>query len=76
MNSKLNMYNQALKKGAYTRHVIKRGERWVVKKVSATKVSAIRDTQKQAISTAKRMAEKKSSRIVIHNAQGKIREII
>lgn len=75
MGRKVDSYNKALKKGLGTRHVVRRGDEWIVKKPLSRRASAVVNTQKEAISTAKQMSRNDNSRVIIHGMDGRIKKI-
>jgi uncharacterized protein YdaT len=54
-------------------HVVPYGDKWAVRKEGNTKVSAVYDTKKAAVSNARHIASSTSSEVVIHCSDGKIR---
>lgn len=54
-------------------HVIKRGEKWAVKKQGNIKASGVYDTQREATSVA-RSYKKSGYDIIIHNRDGTIKK--
>lgn len=55
-------------------HVVKRGPDWAVRKEGANRDTRLYDTQAQAISAAREIAENQGSELFIHGRDGKIRE--
>ncbi len=55
-------------------HVVPHGGQWAVKGEHNNKNTYITDTQAQAISRAKEIAQNQNSELIIHNRHGQIRE--
>ena len=72
-NPQIREYNIAVKKGVQNQHVLPRRDGWAVKRLTATKPAVICDTQKEAISKAKRIAKKHKVDLFIHDRGGRIR---
>jgi uncharacterized protein YdaT len=54
-------------------HVVPYGDKWAVRREGNTKVSAVYDTKKVAVSNARHIASSTSSEVVIHCSDGRIR---
>jgi len=55
-------------------HVILKGDCWQVKGAGNDKATKMTDTQKQAIEAAREIAKHQRSEVVVHGANGKIRD--
>ena len=55
-------------------HVVPHGKDWAVKGAGNEKATKITETQKQAIDVAKEIAKHQKSEVVIHGADGRIRD--
>lgn len=55
-------------------HVVKRGDNWSVVTVGSQKAVKITNTQKEAVDRGKSLAQNQKSELVIHGANGRIRE--
>ncbi len=55
-------------------HVVKSANGWAVKGAGNSKATLIKPTQKQATGAAIKIAKNQKSEVVIHGANGKIRE--
>ena len=55
-------------------HVVPRGNGWAVEKNGSTRASKVTETQREAISAGKKIAEREKSELVIHGENGRIRE--
>lgn len=55
-------------------HVVPHGKQWAVKGAGNSKNTHITQTQSEAITLAKNIAQNQSSELFIHNRQGQIRE--
>lgn len=55
-------------------HVVPHAKGWAVKSAGAAKASSVHSTQQSAIKTARSNAIKNSSEMLIHGANGRIRE--
>ena len=72
---KVQAYNGALKRASKINHVIKHQNGWAVKKNGAQRASVVFSNQGTAISNATQMARNDRSSVVIHNRDGKIRDV-
>ena len=55
-------------------HVLPHGYDWQVKGEGNSKATVVTDTQKEAISIAREIARNQNSELIIHGADGRIRE--
>jgi len=55
-------------------HVVPHGEKWAVRGEGNKKVTAITDTQRDAINQAREIAINQQSEVVIHRPDGTIRD--
>jgi uncharacterized protein YdaT len=55
-------------------HVVKHQEGWAVKGAGNEKATRVTSTQKEAIEIARQIAKNQESELIIHGANGKIRE--
>lgn len=55
-------------------HVVPRGSGWAVEKAGASRASKVTETQKEAIGAATKTARREGSEVIIHGANGRIRE--
>src|SRR3954466_5437328 len=55
-------------------HVVPHGDRWATKKEGAARAGSITDTQGEAISAARSQAIRERVEVVIHRADGTIRD--
>ena len=55
-------------------HVVPRGGKWSVRKAGAARASGTFETQKEAISHAKGLAQNQKTEVFIHGRDGRIRE--
>ena len=55
-------------------HVIPHNDSWVIKSESNKKVTSVHDTQRDAIDTARKLAQGAKGELVIHARDGRIRE--
>ena len=55
-------------------HVVPRGNGWAVEKSGGQRASKVTETQREAISAGKKIAEREKSELVIHGENGRIRE--
>jgi hypothetical protein len=55
-------------------HVVPNGDKWSVRRAGASKASGTFRTQQEAISHARRIAEKQATELFIHGRDGRIRE--
>ncbi len=56
-------------------HVVKRFSGWAVRKEGSLRASSLHTTQREAINKAKSVAKDSCSRVVIHRADGTVRDI-
>jgi uncharacterized protein YdaT len=56
------------------RHVVKHGDGWAVRKEHSDRVSSTHPTQRDAIESAKKGAQRDRGEVVIHGRDGKIRD--
>jgi len=61
-------------KNIKNQHVVKRPNGWAVMGEKNKRDTIHTDTQREAISIARRLAIKQGSEVVIHNSEGKIRD--
>jgi len=73
--NKLKQYNKALRQGASTKHILKRDDKWIVKRASASRAARVVNTQKEAITIARGMKSSPDARIVIHSKDGLISRV-
>jgi len=55
-------------------HVVPNGDGWAVKKEGALRASSVHTTQRDAISSGTDLAKSSKTELVIHRANGKIRD--
>ncbi len=55
-------------------HVVKRGDGWAIRGAGNSKDTSHHETQSQAINRAREIAQNQKSEVVIHRADGKIRD--
>ena len=55
-------------------HVVPRGNKWVVQRSGASRVTAIFSTQEEAIEKARKLARKERGVIYVHDKFGRIRD--
>lgn len=55
-------------------HVVPRGSGWAVEKSGGKRASKVTETQREAISAGKKIAEREKSELVVHGENGRIRE--
>jgi uncharacterized protein YdaT len=55
-------------------HVVPRDGRWSVRKAGSNRVTSTYDTQREAISEARKIARNQGTEIYIHGRDGRIRE--
>ncbi len=55
-------------------HVVPRDGAWAVRRTGSMRVTQTFDTQKEAISAARRLARDQATRLYIHGQDGRIRE--
>lgn len=55
-------------------HVVPHGKDWAVKGAGNGKATIVTETQSQAITVAKDIAQKQQSELFIHNRHGRIRD--
>ena len=55
-------------------HVVPHPDGWATKKEGAQKAGAVTETQKQAIDKARQQAKNEGVEVVIHRADGRIRD--
>lgn len=73
-NPQVKAYKEAVAKGMKNQHVVPRDDGWAVKKMGATKASAVFNTQQDAIEHANRIAKNQGSAVFIHGKDGRIRD--
>ena len=55
-------------------HVVPHAQGWATRKEGALRVGVVTDTQKQAIERARAQAQREGVEVVIHRANGEIRD--
>lgn len=55
-------------------HVVPNGSKWSVRKAGSMRASGTYDTQSEAISRARDVAQKQKTELFIHGRDGRIRE--
>jgi hypothetical protein len=55
-------------------HVVPHGEKWAVRGEGNERATHVADTQAEAIALAKGIASREGSEVVIHDAQGRVRD--
>ena len=55
-------------------HVVPHPEGWAVRREGNDKVSSVQPTQQDAIDVGRQMAQNQNSELVIHRADGRIRD--
>ena len=55
-------------------HIVPKGDRWGVMGAGNSRCTSVHDTQKEAIEAGRTIARKQQSELLIHGANGKIRE--
>jgi hypothetical protein len=58
---------------AKNQHVVKRGDKWVVKGVGNQRATRVVESRSKAIRIARKIARNQGSDVVIHGRDGKIR---
>lgn len=57
-----------------SQHVVPRDGKWAVKAAGAKKATAVHETQRKAITEARKIAKKQKTELVVHGRDGRIRE--
>lgn len=55
-------------------HVVPHGDEWALRREGADRVTAIFDTQAQAIDAGRQVAENQAAELFIHGRDGRIRD--
>jgi hypothetical protein len=54
-------------------HVVRHNEGWVIRSEGSTRVSSLHNTQREAIETARELAQRNAITLVIHGRDGRIK---
>jgi len=72
-NKKTKTENVTRKSAGKNLHVVRHTEGWVIRSEGSTRASSRHDTQREAIETARTLAEQNAITLVIHGRDGRVR---